>query len=60
MTRRAVTTHRQTHLVDGRAWWGFAEGGVQCHGEERVIHMESDDDDVTVQPSLSILDNNYQ
>ena len=26
MAPRAVTTHRQTHPVDGRAWWGLAEG----------------------------------
>ena len=26
MTRRAVTTHRQTHPVDGREWLGLAEG----------------------------------
>ena len=26
MTPRAVITHRQTHPVDGRAWWGLAEG----------------------------------
>ena len=25
-TPRAVTTHRQTHPVDGRAWWGLTEG----------------------------------
>ena len=26
MTPRAVTTHGRTHPVDGRAWWGLAEG----------------------------------
>ena len=26
MTPRAVSTHCQTHPVDGRAWWGLAEG----------------------------------
>ena len=26
MTPRDVTTYGRTHPVDGRAWWGLAEG----------------------------------
>ena len=26
MTPKAVITHRQTHPLDGRAWWGLAKG----------------------------------
>ena len=29
MTLRAVTTHRQTHPVHGRAWWGLAKGQIK-------------------------------
>ena len=30
---RAVITHRQTHPVDGRAWWGLAEGQTNVKGK---------------------------
>ena len=29
MTRRAMTIYGQTHPVDGRAWWGRAEGQTE-------------------------------
>ena len=29
VTPRAVTTYGQTHPVDGRAWWGLAEGQTE-------------------------------
>ena len=35
MTPRAVTTHRQTHPVVGRAWWGLEEGQTKRDMEAR-------------------------
>ena len=45
MTRRAGTTHSQTHPVDGGARWGLAEGQTKRHMEapnRGMVHSLND------------------